>query len=182
MACRVFSGNACTHAASAAYFLTGPSAEEDQDKTEYITLRGQWRFHSLPMGLSNSPGTLMDMVLQGLTWASVLVYIDDIVVYAHSYTELKERLSIVFQRLLMANIKFKPTKVCLFQHEITFFGHRTSAHGVAMDDNKIAEVVQWPLPRNVHEICMFLELCGYYRRYVRDFTAHAYGTCPIHVG
>jgi len=37
------------------------------------------------MGLSNSPATfqrLMDMVLRGLTWESVLVYIDDIVVYA----------------------------------------------------------------------------------------------------
>src|SRR5258708_2015726 len=76
-------------------FYQVPLAEEDRDKTAFITRRGQWRFRSLPMGLSNSPGTfqrLMDMVLRGLTWASVLVYIDDIVVYAATHSELKDRL------------------------------------------------------------------------------------------
>jgi len=45
------------------------------------------RFCSLPMDLSNSTATfqcLMGMVLRGLTWESVLVYIDDIVVYAQT--------------------------------------------------------------------------------------------------
>ena len=63
-------------------FYQAPLAEEDRDKTAFITRRGQRRFRSLPMGLSNSPGTfqrLMDLVLRGLTWRCVLVYIDDIV-------------------------------------------------------------------------------------------------------
>ena len=47
-------------------FYQVPLAEEDRDKTAFITRRGQWRFCSLPMGLCNSPGTfqcLMDVVL-----------------------------------------------------------------------------------------------------------------------
>ena len=96
------------------FFYQVPLAEEDRDKTAFITRRGQWRFHSLPMGLSNSPATfqrLMDMVLRGLTWSSVLVYIDDIVVYARSHAELKDRLATIFQRLQSANLKLNPTKV-----------------------------------------------------------------------
>jgi len=62
----------------------------------------------------------MDMVLRGLTWESVLVYIDDIVVYAHTYDELKIRLEAVFLRLRGANLKLKPTKVKLFQREIQY--------------------------------------------------------------
>ena len=42
----------------------------------------------------------MDMVLRGLTWRTFLVYIDDIVVYAHTHEELRQRLAEVFQRLL----------------------------------------------------------------------------------
>ena len=83
-------------------------AEEDWDKTAFIMLRGQWRFCSLPMGLSNSPGTfqyLMDMILRRLTWASVLISIDDIVVYGHFNDKLKDLLSVVFPRLHMANLK-----------------------------------------------------------------------------
>ena len=81
-------------------FYQVPLAEEDRDKTAFITRRGQCRFRSLPMGFSNSPGTfqrLMDMVLRGLTWTSVLVYIDDIVVYASSHVELLSCLAAVFQ-------------------------------------------------------------------------------------
>src|SRR5258708_19544615 len=132
------------------------------------------------MGLSNSPGTfqrLMDMVLRGLTWASVLVYIDDIVVYASTHAELKDRLQEVFQRLRTANLKLKPSKVKLFQREIQFLGHRISENGIAMDQDKIAEIVKWAPPRNVHETGQFFGLCGYYRRYVKDFSKHA---PPLH--
>ena len=66
-------------------FYQVPLAEADRDKTAFVTCKGQWRFRSLKMGLSNSPATfqrLMDMVLRRLTWTSVLVYINDIVIYA----------------------------------------------------------------------------------------------------
>ena len=97
-------------------FYQVPLAEEDRDKTAFITRQGQWRFRSLPMGMCNSPSTFqrpMDMVLRGLTWSLVLVYIDDIVVYATTYDELKSRLQAIFERLRSANLKLKPTKVQL---------------------------------------------------------------------
>ena len=106
------------------------------------------------MELSNSPGTfqrLMDMVLGGLTWSCVLVYINDIVVYAHSHAKLQHHLAEVSQRLQMANLKLKPSKVRLCQREIKFLGHLVSARGIVMDDSKIAEITQWPAPKNVHE-------------------------------
>ena len=161
-------------------FYQVPLAEEDRDKTAFITRKGQWRFRSLPMGLSNSPGTfqrLMDMVLRGLTWTSVLVYIDDIVVYASSHKELRDRLVAMFQRLRDANLKLKPSKVQLFQRQIKFLGNIVSGKGVAVDNSKVTEITQWAVPRNVHKICLFLGLCSYYRRYVKDFAAHA---APLH--
>jgi len=147
-------------------FYQVPLADADRDKTAFKTKRGQWRFCSLPIGLSNNPATfqrLMEMVLRGLTWASVLVYIDDIVVYAHTYEKLKTRLEEVFIRLRGANLKLKPTKVKLFQREIQFLDHSISGKGVAMDPDKISEIVLWHRPMNVHEVRQFLGLCGYYR-------------------
>jgi len=64
------------------------------------------------------------------------IYIDDIVVYAQTYEELKIRLEEVFIRLGGANLKLKPTKVKLFQREIQYLGHRISGEGVAMDPEK----------------------------------------------
>ena len=47
------------------------------------------------------------MGLHGLTWMSVLVYIDDIVVYANSHAELQLRLVAILQHLRSANLKIK---------------------------------------------------------------------------
>jgi len=60
-------------------------------------------------------------------------------------------------------LKFKPTKVKLFQRKIQFLGHRILGEGIAMDPDKIAEIVLSHRPKNVHEVRQFLGLCGYYR-------------------
>src|SRR6266496_5634855 len=128
------------------------------------------------MGLSNSPRTfltLMDLVLRGMTWSSVLVYIDDIVVYGNSFNTLWERLKEVFERLRKANLKLKPSKVKIFQREITFLGHMVSGDGISMDLEKVKEVVEWKVPTNVHEVRQYLGLCSYYRKFVKNFSLYA---------
>jgi len=46
-----------------------------------------------------------------------------------------------------------------------------------MDPDKISEIVLWHRPKNVHEVRQFLGLCGFYRRYVRNYTQVA---APLH--
>src|SRR5258708_856530 len=157
-------------------FYQVPLAEQDRDKTAFITRKGLYQFRSLPMGLSNSPGTfqrLMNLVMRGLTWISCLVYIDDIVLFANDFEQFTERLQEVFERLRQANLKLKPSKVKLYQPEIGFLGHRISAAGVAVDPEKVEKITHWPVPRNAHEIKQFMGLCGYYRRYIKDFAKFA---------
>src|SRR6266516_1423972 len=161
-------------------FYQVPLAEEDRDKTAFLTRKGQWRFSRLPMGTCNSPSTfqrLMDLVLRGLQWNTLLVYIDDIVVFANSFEELQKRQQEVFERLRWANLKLKPSKVKLYQREITFLGHKISSEGIALDDSKIAEILEWHIPKNVKETRMFLGTVGYFRKYIKDFSKHA---APLH--
>jgi len=68
-----------------------PVAEEDRDKTQFITRRGTWRWRLMPFGLSTAPGTfqrLMDLVMCGLTYESVLVYLDDLIIIGSSFEQL----------------------------------------------------------------------------------------------
>jgi len=146
--------------------------EKDADKTAFVTRRGVFRFKVLSFGLANAPALfqrLMDYVLAGLTWEACLVYIDDIIIWADSFSNHLHRLSQVFQRLRAANLKLKSSKCRLFQRKVSFLGHVISSAGIEPDPKKISSVVGWPIPSNLTELRAFVGLASYYRRHVKGF-------------
>ena len=48
-------------------------------------------------------------------------------------------------------------------------GHVIDDAGLHVDPEKIEAIVFWKTPRNVTEIKSFLELAGYYRRFIEGF-------------
>ncbi|KAG5900735.1 hypothetical protein JTB14_038253 [Gonioctena quinquepunctata] len=109
----------------------------------------------MPFGLCNAPATferLMETVLKGLSWNTCLVYLDDIIVVGRSFED-----------------HLSPKKCHLFQKEVRYLGHVVSGEGVAVDDQKIKAVKDWPIPKDIHQLRSFLGLCTYYRRYVLGF-------------
>ena len=39
-----------------------------------------------------------------------------------------------------------------------------------VDPTKVEVVMRWEVPKNTYEICSFLGLAGYYRRFIKDFS------------
>ena len=146
--------------------------EQDKAKTAFTTGRGLYQFCVMPMGLVNAPPTfqhLMQLVLQGLSWKTCLVYLDDIIVYSPSFSVHLEHLREVFDRIRAANLKLKPSKCCFAQQEVTFLGHVVSAAGVKPDPRNTDKVRDWPVPKNPAEARAFVSLCSYYRRFIYQF-------------
>ncbi|KAL1258935.1 hypothetical protein QQF64_009512 [Cirrhinus molitorella] len=46
--------------------------------------------------------------------------------------------------------------------------------GVSTDPSKIDAVKSWPRPQNVSELRSFLGFCGYYRRFIKDYSKVSY--------
>ena len=151
-------------------------SEKDADKTSFVTREGTFRYKVLPFGLCNAGASfqrLMDLVMAGLNFKACLVYLDDIIVFSVTVDQHLGRVAEVFKRLRTANLKVKPSKCKLMQDRVEFLGHIVSADGVATDPTKIEAVEKWPAPKNLHEVRSFLGLCGYYRRFVKNFAAVA---------
>ena len=149
-------------------------------KTAFTTGMGLYQFLVMPFGLVNSPSTLeraLEDILRGIQWVECLLYMDDIIVHGASVDICIERLEHVFQRLLDANLKLKPTKCSFFQKTVKFLGHIVSEEGVTTDPEKISAVKNWPAPRNAKEMRSFLGLCSYYRKFVKGFAQIAR---PLH--
>jgi len=150
-----------------------PIAEEDRDKSAFITQGGCFRFTVMPFGLTCAPSEfqrLMDVILCGLSYLTCLVYLNDVIVFGSFFDEQLLRLDQVFERLAKAKLKLKPSKCLLCQRSVDFLGHVVSADGIAMQQAKISAITEWPTCRNVAEFRAFMGLTGYYRRFVKDFS------------
>ena len=145
-------------------------AEADRDKTAFVTGRGHHlRYVTMPFGLCNAPSTfqrLMERVLQGLVWKTVVVYLDDVIIYSRTPAEHLGHLQEVLERFREHKLKLKPRKCELFKKEVKYLGHVVSADGVATDPALIEKVTSWDPPGNQKETRAFLGLTGYYRAYV----------------
>ena len=119
----------------------------------------------------------MEMVLRGLTWKTCLVYLDDIMVIGKTFEEHLTNLEEVFSLMKEANLKFNSKKCLLFQKEVEFLRHTVSANGIKTTKTKINAIRNWPRPRDKQEVCSFLGLCTYYRRFVNGFADIA---APMH--
>jgi len=144
-----------------------PIAEEDRDKSAFVTRRGCYRFTVMPFGLTCAPSVfqrLIYFVLCELSYITCLVYSDNVIVFGRSFEEQLYRLDEVFARLQSAKPKLKPSKCSLFQRSVEFLGHVVSEQGIAMQDKKVYAIRDWPPCPNVTEIRASMGLSGYYRR------------------
>ena len=120
-----------------------PLDENAQEKSAFVTRGGLWKWKVLPFGLTSAPATferLMERVLHGLQWSSLLLYLDDVIIFSPDFSTHLQWLEVVLQRLQSAQLKLKPSKCALLQTEVKYLGHVVSKDGISTDPEKVAAV------------------------------------------
>ena len=93
-------------------------------------LLGFYECERMPFGLTNAPTTfqrLMETCLGDVNLHWCIIYLDDIVIFSKDLASHLETLGAVFQKLVEAGLKVKPSKCKLFPWQITYFRHVISA-------------------------------------------------------
>lgn len=78
---------------------------------------------------------------------SLLLYLDDIVVFSSTVHQHLQWLDVVLGWLQQDRLKTKLSKCAFFQPEVHYLGHVITASGVSTDPSKIEAVVKGPLLR-----------------------------------
>ena len=76
--------------------------ESDICKTAFVTPMGLYEYTKMPFGLSNSPATfqrLMQFCLEDQLSETVMIYLDDIIVFSSTVTDHLQHLEFVLNRL-----------------------------------------------------------------------------------
>jgi transposase InsO family protein len=150
-----------------------PLEEEAKCKTAFITHRGLYQFIDMPYGLTNAPPTfqrLMNLLFHGLTWYEILVYMDDVIVFATTFNihlERFERVCLVFQK---ANLKIQPKKCQFGDETVSFLGYNVTSNGLQPDLKKTEAIRDMLKPTKIDELRRFLGMLSYYRRFIKQFS------------
>ena len=148
-------------------------AEEDRAKSAFITKYGLYEYTVLPFGLSTAPGTfqrVMEIVLKGLQWKTLLIYLDDIIIFSSDLNEHYQRLEEVLDRIREAGLKLKPSKCHFLEKEVLFLGHIVGQDGMKPNPELTKSVMDWKTPTSTKHVQQFLGLANYYRRFVKNFS------------
>ena len=153
---------------------------EDRAKTAFVTPFGHYQYVRCPMGLTNSPATFqrfMEHVFSDHIFVTLLVYLDDLLLFSKSLDEHFDKLELVFELLRKHGLKLKPSKCHILQPEVKYLGFIVSKEGISTDPEKIKAVKEWPTPCTVKDVRAFVAFCSFYRRFVEGFAKLA---SPLH--
>ncbi|GJS23298.1 putative reverse transcriptase domain-containing protein [Tanacetum coccineum] len=147
--------------------------EDDIPKTAFRTRYGHFEFTIMPFGLTNVPAVFMDLmnrVCRPYLDKFMIVFIEDILIYSKTQEEHVEHLRVVLELLRKEKLYAKFSKCEFWLREVQFPGHVINGDGIHVDPSKIEAVKNWKAPRTPIEVCLFLGLAGYYRRFIENFS------------
>lgn len=144
----------------------------DEKWTTILTRYGAFQSKVMREGMSNAGASFqyfMNDLFHGLLDQGVIVYIDDILIYADSQEELHRLTKAVFAIIRNNDLYLKPAKCEFLQERITFLGFVVGHNQVGPEQGKLDSVESWPTPRNIKDIQRFLGFAGFYRRFIYDY-------------
>ena len=124
--------------------------------------------------------TLMNDVFHEYPDVLVIVYLDDTLVYRKTLLDHKRHLCLVLEALRKHKRFGKKSKCHFAKSCVEFLGHKISSDGIAMEEQKIKAISDWPSPKSKVDVQSFLGLVNYYRRFLK-IIGHVARQRPSHM-
>ncbi|MBW0497239.1 hypothetical protein O181_036954 [Austropuccinia psidii MF-1] len=125
----------------------------------------------IPFGIKNAPARfqrMMDTIFQEeIVEGWLVVYIDGIIIYSETWEDHVQHTDRVLSICTPIHLKISLEEYNFGQQELLALGHKVSGLSVAIYQNKVAEVLQNPVPKNIKEIQTFLGFAMYYRNHIK---------------
>ena len=138
----------------------------DEWKAAFKTNRGLFEPTVMFFGMCNSPATfqaMMDDIFMGMIEGKmIIVYMDNILIFAETKEELEKRTRMVLEKLREHDLFLKAKKCEFCKTKIEYLGMIVEPGKVSMDPVKLAGIKDWPIPTTVRQVRSFLGFGNFY--------------------
>ena len=130
-------------------------AEEDQEKTSFITSQGLYCYKVLPFGLKNAGATyqrLVNKMFNKQIGRNMEVYMDDMLVKSREELAHLDDLKETFTTLKQYQMKLNPAKCVFGIASGKFLGFMVSQRGTEANSEKVQAIINMVSPKTVKEV------------------------------
>ena len=147
-----------------------PLDESSIPKTAFTSSFGKYEYIKGPFGLMQGQSyfqELMAGVLKDFFFA--LAYLNGIIISRRMAEEHLSHIKYIFEKLMNAHLSMKLSKCHFFSQEIQYLRHILSTKGIRPLPSKTQAINNMHLPKTAKQVCAFLGLIGYYRKFIKNF-------------
>ncbi|KAJ6437046.1 FHA domain-containing protein [Purpureocillium lavendulum] len=145
----------------------------DEWKTAFRCHYGHYEYQVMPFGLVNAPASFQQYIndaLEGLVDITCVVYLDDILIFSEHAEQHEDDVKEVLRRLRKAGLYANLRKCEFSVRRVSFLGFVIDDEGIHMEEERVRAVAEWPAPRCVKDIQVFLGFTGFYRRFIKNYS------------
>lgn len=149
--------------------------------TAFVTPMGQYEYVVMPFGLKNSPAVFQRFINEIfrniIDDMKIVIYMNDILIAAETIDEHIDLLFVVLDRCCRRGLELNLSKSKFAFTELVFLGYSVSEKGIAMTDERIRAIAEYPLPTDQKKLLSVLCLFNYLRRFIENYSLLAE---PLH--
>jgi len=147
--------------------------ERNEWKVAFTTHVGSYEPVVMFFGMTNSPamfqGMMNEILRDMINKEKVAAFVDDVLIGTEMEEGHDELVEEVLKRLEENNLYIKPEKCTWKVQKVNFLGVVMGEGKIEMEEDKVAGVLNWPIPKMVRDVRKFLGLANYYRHFIKDF-------------
>jgi hypothetical protein len=148
--------------------------KEDKWKAAFKTNKGLFKPTVIFFGMCNSlaifQAMMDDIFMTMIDNRLVIVYMDDILIFADTKEELERITKLVLEKLWEHDLFLKAKKCKFCQTRIEYLGMIIEEEKISMDTVKLGGIRDWPVPAMLKQTQSFLGFGNFYRKFISHYS------------
>jgi len=148
-------------------------AQEDKEKTTFVTPWGTFCYKVMPFGLKNVGATYqraMVTLFHDMMYKEIEVYVDDMIAKSREGENHVQILKKLFERLRKYKLRLNPAKCSFEVKSRKLLGFLVSYEGIEVHPDKEKAIQSMPPPKTEKDVRGFLGRLNYIARFISQLT------------